>query len=114
MERLRKIKIRQLSQLEISSDCLGGELFCAGKRPKTQEEICQTAVFYNQLLESNQEKQFYDPALLEQSFRSVILSAALPLGMTVCKEIARQTTLLDMTSIRKQRMKQAVKRLLGK
>jgi glycosyltransferase involved in cell wall biosynthesis len=114
MERLRKLKIRQLGQLEISSDCLGGELFCAGKRPKTQEEICQTAVFYNQLLESNQEKQFYDPALLEQSFRSVILSAALPLGMTVCKEIARQTTLLDLASVRKQRMKQAVKRLLGK
>ena len=114
MARLRRLKMRQLSLLGISADCPGGELFCAEKRPKTKEEICRTAEFYSQMLLSNQEKKYYDPALLEQSFRSVILSASLPLGMKACKEIAGQTALLDMTSVRSRRMKQAVKRLLEK
>jgi glycosyltransferase involved in cell wall biosynthesis len=114
MERLRRLKIRQLGQLGVSPDSPGGELFCKGKHPKNREEIYQTAAFYSELLRANQEKQYYDPTLLEQSFRSVILTAALPLGMKVCKEIARQTALLDMASVRKRRMKQAVKRLLRK
>lgn len=114
MERLRRLKLRQLGQLGISADNPGVELFCQGKHPKTKEEILQTAGLYEELLLADQEKQCYDPALLEQSFRSVLLMAALPLGTKTCKEIAQQTALLNMASVRKRRMKQAVKRLLKK
>lgn len=114
MERLRRLKLRQLGQLGISSNSIGAELFCQGKHPKTKEEISATAAFYSEILAANREKQCYDPIMLERSFRSVILSAALPLGTAVCKELAGQTVLLDMASVRKSRLKQVMKRLLGK
>jgi glycosyltransferase involved in cell wall biosynthesis len=114
MQRLRSLKTRQLAQLGLSPDGPGAELFCTGKRPQTKEEICNTATLYSQMLAANKEKNCYDPALLEQSLRGVILSAAVPLGMADCKEISRQTALLDMAHVRKHRLKQAVKGLLHK
>lgn len=114
MERLRRLKTRQILQLGVSVDSPSAEGFCAGTRPKTKEEICHTAAFYNELLNANKEKQYYHSDLLEKAFRGVILTAALPLGTDACREISRRTELLDMASVRKARLKKAVKRLLGK
>lgn len=114
MERLRRLKTRQIGQLGVCLDSPGADWFCAGKRPKTKEEICDAAAFYNELLTANKQKQYYDCALLERSFRSAVLTAAMPLGMDACREISRRTELLDMSSVRKCRFKQRVKRLLGK
>lgn len=114
MERLRALKVRQLAQLGIAPDCPGRELFCAGGKPKTKEEICHTAQLYSQMLAANKEKEIYDPVLLEQSLCGVILGAALPLGMAACKEISRQTALLNMARVRKYQLKQSIKKLLGK
>lgn len=114
LQRQRRLKLRQLEQLGVVAEGIGVDIYCAVKRPQTQEEIYQTAQLYQQILEANREKEVYDPALLEGSMRGVILTTAMPLGMAACREISRKTALLDMASVRKQRMKQAVKRLLRK
>lgn len=114
MARLRALKTRQLAQLGISAEGPGTEVFCAGGRPKTKEEICDAAALYIQMLEANAKKRLYDPARLEQSLRGVILSAALPLGMDTCREIAGQTALLKLADVRKNRLKQRIKNVLRK
>lgn len=114
LQRLNNLKHRQLEKLGVSPDSAGAALYFADKRPETKEEICDTAAFYEALLDANKEKQSYDPALLENALRGVILTAAMALDADTGKEICRCTSLLRMGVLRKARLKRSIKRLLGK
>lgn len=114
LERLNNLKCRQLERLGVSGENAGAAWYFADKRPETKEEICAVAAFYEELLSANQKKQCYDQMILKNALQGVILSAALALDNGTCKEICRNTFLLNMADVRKERLKRSVKRLLGK
>lgn len=113
LTRLRALKGRQLAELDLKpSDCYLD--LCQDQRPKTQEEILTAAAFFETVLEANRRACRYDPALLADSFRSILLSAAAALTAAERNAVCRRTPLIDPGSLAKYRLKNGLRRLLGR
>ena len=113
LSRLRALKDRQLAELDLKpSDCYLD--LCQDQRPKTQDEILTAAAFFETVLEANRRTCRYDSALLADSFRSILLSAAAALTTAERNAACRRTPLIDPGSLAKYRLKNGLRRLLGR
>lgn len=113
LRRLRALKKRQLAELGLPENEFYVDL-CAGKRPKTKEELLTAAVFFHTALEANRAVRRYDQALLADSFRSILLPPTAALCKADQKIICEKTSLLTAGILTRHALKSKLKRLLGR
>ena len=113
MTRLRALKSRQLAQLGLPEQELEQYLALSmGKRPRTGEELLCADGFFHRVSQANRSAGCYDPDLLEASFRSILLSSAAALPRSETSDL--RTHLIDKNMLRRYRMKQILRRWLGR
>ena len=112
LSRMRRLKEWQLSQLGLSMETTGAELFCNGKQPETEAEILTTADFYAMVMDANKKKESYDPTLLRSAFQSVLMASATKLDGTERKTVCRSTELISSAGLSVYRLKRWLRKAL--
>lgn len=117
LSRMRRLKTRQLEQLGLPTQ---GELadiyfnYCIGNRPKEIQQSVFLARFLESAAAANEKTGGYDREKLRGTFRSVLLGLAARLPASDGPVLCRETSLITPADLRKQRMKGAIKRILGR
>ena len=114
--RLRMLKDLQLKALGIEDETVQEQFYrhCRGQGGEDISAICATAACFEAIFKANEDKKVYDEEMLKASFRSILLKYVLPLGQNEAKSLYETTKLVTVGDVRKFRLKQSVKKLLGR
>lgn len=114
---LRSLKRRQLGRLGMDSEDAGFESYlalCAGKPCDTKEQVQALMVFLDRAVQANREAGVYCQTALERTCRGVVLARMEKLGLADALRARRGVALVRAADVAAFRMKQTVKRLLGR
>lgn len=115
--RMRMLKIRQLEELGIDPECTEADAFyhyCTGEKPRTREQVEALSGFFELALRKNAECGCYDANILSGTFRSVLIPAVAKLPKTERQAAAAGSSLIDAGQVRRHRIKQTVKKIIGR
>lgn len=116
LNRLWALKTWQMEQLGLSDERILESYvrFCQGERPATKEEIIEMAHCFEVIIDANQRAREYDPERLKKVMRTVLLDATTKLEKKDVKAVCRCTVLVSKNGLLWYRLKQKLKKLLGR
>lgn len=114
---LRSLKQRQVRRLGMDCEGAGFESYlalCAGKIRDTKEQVQALTVFLNSVVQANRDAGVYCQTALERTCRGAVLARMEKLPLADALEARRGLALVRAADVAAFRMKQMVKRLLGR
>lgn len=117
VQRMHRLKQRQLQQLELPQDTPEAQAFyahCTGKAERNEAQLVLLSRFFDQAAQANRRLGLYDSARLEDSFRSILLRDVTQLSKDARSRVLKESSLVTSADVRKFLLRQKIKKLIGR
>lgn len=117
LQRMRRLKKRQLQSLGVDPSCREAEAyyrFCRGDTPETAEQVMALNSFFEMAIEANEKSGYYHQKRFSQTLRFVLIQATATLPDKERRAVASSSRIFCYTDVCQVLVKQTIKKLLGR